>query len=86
MKFIILTVILNWSGFKYGSEVETKDLFVKASDVTSIVQTHEVTQKESDGRNSISQHCEVVIDKKTYYIYLDSCTEVVDTVNSGLTK
>jgi len=84
MKFIILTIFLNWSSVKYGSEAETKTLYLKATQVTTI-HGEEDYYHDKQNESPLYTACKVDIDGKPHYVF-SSCSDLVEEVNKGLSK
>lgn len=85
MKFIILTVFLNWGAVKYGSEADTKTLYLKATQVTTIHGEEDYYEDGKRNQNPLYTVCKVDIDGKPHYVF-SSCSDVVEEVNKGLSK
>lgn len=83
MKFLVVTIILNWGAVKFGAEPTTKDLYIKASQVSAIMGTED-SQKDKDGSSYSS--CKFEVDGKTIYQAYNSCSEFLEEVNSGLSS
>lgn len=85
MKFIILTIFLNWSAVKYGSEADTKTVYIKATQVSAIRGEEDYYKDDKRNQNPLYTACKVDIDGKMEYVF-SSCEDVVEEVNKGLSK
>jgi hypothetical protein len=80
MKFISLLIILNWSSIKNGTEMQHKEIYMKANTVTAI----NGDRKTFIGKSK--EHyigCEIEANGRTYMVWSD-CQEVKSLINERL--